>query len=307
MKDWPIWTILSDTAMEWKRDKVPWLAAALAFYTIFSLSPLLIIATVIAGGVLGQETVKARIITQVSGGIGTYGAQIVESLIENASHPGAGTVAAVISAGIMLFGASNLFAQLQDAINTIWNVQAKPGRGVFMAAKVRGVAFLLVVAAGVMLWLLFATSVILSAMTRFFGDLLPGVDFPWQVVNQLGSFALVTVLFALLLKGLSDVKIDWKDVWVGAMVTSLLFNLGNFLIVWYLGRSNIGLAYGAAGSFALFLLWVYYSAQIFFFGVEFTKVYTRYCGRYAEPRGYVMRVAKSIRVDPDQLPEGHED
>jgi membrane protein len=278
-----VWRLLKETFSEWSQDKAERLAAALAYYTVFSLAPLLVIVIAIAGSVFGEEAARGQIVAQIQGLVGSQGAQFIQTAIQNASKPKAGTIASIISVVVLLFGASWVFGGLQDALNTIWEVQPKPGRGVIAIIRSRFLSFTMVLVIGFLLLVSLVISAALTAVINFVGNALPGLHSGWQLVNFILSFVVIMLLFALIYKVLPDVKITWKDVWIGAAMTSLLFTIGKLLLGLYLGNGSFGSSYGAAGSLVIILAWVYYSAQILFFGAEFTKVYARRYGSQIVP------------------------
>jgi membrane protein len=272
-QDW--WRLLKETGAGWIADKVPRLAAALAFYTILSAAPLLVIALSIVGMIYGRRAVEGQMVEQMRELVGEEGGKAIQSMIASASGPGSG-VAMVIGIVMLLLGASGVFAELQDALNTIWKAPPRQGPGwlgmirdrFFSVAMVFGVAFLLLVT--------LVVSAVLSALTKF--ARLEGIGVVGQIVDFLVSVIVVTLLFAMIYKVLPDVKIAWGDVWVGAIVTAFLFTVGKLLIGLYLGHASVGSAYGAAGSLVVFVVWVYYSGQILFLGAEFTKEYANRFG-----------------------------
>jgi membrane protein len=278
-----IWKLFQETFKEWSEDKASRLAAALAYYTIFSIAPLLIIVIAIAGAVFGEEAARGQIVGQIQGLVGIEGAKFLESAIQNANQPKTGAIASIISIVVLLVGATGLFTELQDAMNTIWEVKPKPGRSVTNIIRLRVLSFAMVIGIGFLLLVSLVISTALTTLVTYFSNLLPGVDFLWQIVNFLLSFAITTVLFGLIFKVLPDVKIAWSDVLVGASLTSVLFSIGRFLLGQYLGNGSFGSAYGAAGSLVVILAWVNYAAQILFFGAEFTQVYARRYGSGITP------------------------
>lgn len=292
-----IWILLKETFAEWNTDKASRLAAALSYYTIFSLAPLLIIAIAIAGAVFGEEAARGQIVGQIQGLVGREGAQFIETAIESASQPKASRIASIISVVVLLFGASGLFAQLQDALNTIWEVQPKPDRGLVGIIRDRFLSFTMVLGVGFLLLVSLVMSAALTAVVDFFGHLLPGIGFLLQLTNFILSFAVTTLLFGLIYKVLPDVKIAWGDVWIGAIITSLLFSLGRFLLGMYLGNSSFGSTYGAAGSVVVLLVWVNYAAQILFFGAEFTQVYARKFGSQIVPTKNAVPITERARAE----------
>jgi membrane protein len=296
MKPKVIVELLKETFREWQEDKASRLAAALAYYTAFSIAPLIIIAIAIAAVVFGEEAARGGIDDQLRGLIGQQGAEAVQDMINNANKPAEGTIATIISVVFLLFGASGVFGQLQDSLNTIWEVAPKPGRGVMGFIKDRFLSFTMVLGIGFLLLVSLVLSAILAGLSNFLGDMLPGLSFLWGILNFLISFGVITLLFALIYRVLPDAKIAWGDVWFGATITALLFTIGKSLIGLYLGNSSVGSTYGAAGSFVVLLLWVNYSAQILFFGAEFTQVYANKYGSRIVPTENAVRLTEEDRV-----------
>ena len=291
--------LLKDTATEWSEDNVPLLAAALAYYTVFSLAPLLLISIAIAGLFFGEAAARGEIIGQIQGLVGREGAEAIQAMIQNANRPGSGgTIATIVGVVVLLFGASGVFGQLQVALNTIWEVKPKPGNGIKSFLQARFLSFAMVLVIGFLLLVSLVLSAILAVVSRYFGDLVPGFVIVGQIANFIISFSVVTVLIAAIYKFLPDVNIPWKNLWVGSGVTALLFNLGKFLLGLYISHGGVGSAYGAAGSLVVLLIWVFYSAQILLFGAEFTQVYSKYRGLPIEPSKHAIRVPKSS----DDLP-----
>ncbi len=268
---------------EWSEDKVPVWAAALAYYTVFALAPLLLLIIGIIGLVFDRGEAQAAVIGQIGGLLGSEGAEMVGTMLDNAARSEASGIATVISVVVLLIAATGLFAQLQQALNHIWNVKPKPQAGLWNLVRVRILSVGMILAIGFLLLVSLLLSTVLTAAGTFFGGLLPGADWLWQVVNFLVSFIVITLLFAMIFKFLPDAVIAWRDVWVGAAVTALLFEVGRFLIGLYLGRSAVASTYGAAGSLIIILLWVYYSAQLLLFGGEFTQVYAKRRGTGIQP------------------------
>lgn len=272
--------LITNTFKEWRDDNASRLAAALAYYTIFSIPPLLIISIAIAAQLFERATVQQQVIDQMSALIGAAGAEIAETVLENSSESDQSAIAAVISVVILLFGASGVFGELHSALNTIWEVQTKPGRGILGTLRDRFFSFTMVLGVGFLLLVSLMISTGLATVNEFISGALPGLVILAQVINFLVSFGIITVLFGLIFKVVPDVKIAWRDVWIGALVTAFLFTVGKFAIGLYLGNSAPGSTYGAAGSLIVLLLWVYYSAQILFLGAEFTQVYANNYGSH---------------------------
>jgi membrane protein len=275
-----VWSLLRETVFEWYEDRAPRLGAALAFYTVFALAPGLIVIIALAALLLGHEAAQGQIIDQVQDLIGVAGAQAIQAAIESARSAGGSLAATGLGVLTLLFGLWGVFGELQDALNTIWGVTTRPWRGVIGAVKERFWSFTMVVGIGFLLLVSLAASAWLAAVGKFFAQLSPLPVAVMETANAVLSFVTITLMFAVIYKLLPDVKITWQNVWVGAAVTALLFTIGKSLIGLYLGRSTVASVYGAAGSLIVILLWIYYSAQVVFFGAEFTKVYSRHFGTH---------------------------
>jgi membrane protein len=267
--------IFKEAGLAWADSKTPRLGASLAYYTIFAVAPLFLIAISVAGYFFGKETARQELFGQIYGLVGRNGGQAIQAMMASADKPKAGLWATIGAVTTLLAGATAVFVELQDALNTIWHVERKPGRGVRNFIKDRLLSFAMVLGIGFLLLVSLALNAALSGFGKFASGFLPEQRILWGLFNFVVSLGVITLLFAMILKVLPDVKIAWEDVWVGAFVTALLFNLGKFLIGFYLGRSTLVSIYGAAGSFIVLLLWVYYSAQIVFFGAEFSCIYAR--------------------------------
>ncbi len=286
-----IWKLLSATYTKWTADRAQGLGAALAFYSIFSLAPLLLIVIAIVGLVFGQETAQDRIIGQIQGVVGEESAKAIHSMIEESRNPASGILATVLALVLLLLGATGVFVQLQEALNTIWRVEEKPGEGLWKSIKNRFISLLAVLGTGFLLLISLVISAALSAIGSTLEHFLPVPGLLLQLINLFVSFAIVTLLFAMIYKLLPDASIQWSDVWSGAIITSLLFTIGKFLIGFYLSKSDVGGAYGAAGALAVMLIWVYYASQIFLFGAAFTAV-------YAHARGSKLAPSPHARMEP---------
>ncbi|HEY9088003.1 MAG TPA: YihY/virulence factor BrkB family protein [Anaerolineaceae bacterium] len=296
MKFKDLWTLLKKTYQDWSADKASQLAAALAYYTIFSLAPLLVIAIAVAGFVWGADAARGAIVDQISGLVGQQGAEQVQTMIQNASAPGRGIVATIIGVVVLILGATGVFNQLQDSMNTVFEVKNKPGQGVWAMIRERFLSFAMVLAIGFMLLVSLVVTAALTAVGDAMLNLFSGFEFLMQVVNFLVSFAVVTLLFAVMFKFLPDIKIAWKDTLLGAAVTSLLFTIGRTAIGLYLGNSDVGSAFGAAGSLIVLLVWLYYSGQILFFGAEFTQIYAQQYGKGIEPKENAVWLSEEDRL-----------
>ena len=267
--------LLVETYKEWTKDKAPRHAAALSYYTIFSLAPLITLIITLLGWFYRESDISTVFMNQVTSLIGDSGELVFKSIIEAASKPKTSVWATIISVATMLFGATGVFVQLKDAINSAWGIKEERFKGLKGMVRVRAIALTgILVFFFLLLVSLFVSSVISNFTSRFSGDK-EVVSIFVQILNQLITIGLITLLFAFIFKYLPDTKVAWKDVWVGALFTSVLFNIGKYLIGLYLGNSNVGSAFGAAGSVLVVLLWVYYSALIILFGAEFTQVYSQ--------------------------------
>jgi membrane protein len=295
--------LFKETFAEFTKDKASRLAAALSYYTIFSIAPLLTIAIAIAGAAFGEDAATGAIEAQLRGLIGEAGATVIQNAILNASKPQQGTIASLISVGILIFAATGLFVELQDSLNTIWEVQPKPGRAVKTMFRQRFLSFAMVLGIGFLLLVSLVFSAVLATIVNYFSNALPGTDFVWPLVNFIVGFIVTTVLFGLIFKVLPDVKITWSDVLIGAALTSLLFSLGRFVLGQYLARTSFSSTYGAAGSIVAILVWVNYAAQILFFGAEFTQVYARKYGSQIIPDKNAVPMTEKARIEQGMKPK----
>jgi membrane protein len=291
------WSILSATVSDWYEDRAQRLGAALAYYTVFALAPTIVIVIAVAALLLGHEAARDEILLQIHSLAGEQAAKAVEAMTKSARDPGASSTAIGLGLLTLVFALWGVFGELQDALNTIWGVTPKPGRGVLDMIRQRFWSFALVVGTGFLLLVSLAISTWISILTKYFWYLLPLPAFALQAANIVVSFGVITVLFALTFKLLPDVEIAWRDVWLGAAVTALLFTVGKLLIGLYLGKSGVASAFGAAGSLVVILVWVYYSAQIIYFGAEFTKVWTRRRGSGFTPQETAVPVTAEARAE----------
>lgn len=284
-----VWPLLKTTYQEWSDDNASRLAAALSYYTAVSIAPLLIIVIVIVGFFYGEQAARGQLVAQIQGLVGVEGAKFIQDVIANAHKPTVGTIAGILSIATLLWGSTNVFDQLHTSLNEIWDIEVKQTTGILAKLKERFFSFTLVLGVGFLLLVSLVLSAVLTGLSDWFGQLAPGAEWVWQIVNFVISFGVVTLLFGLIYKILPDAEIAWRDVWWGAAVTALLFTIGKFLLGLYLG--NTSSAYGAAGSLVVFLLWVYYSAQILFLGAEFTQVYANRHGKGIQPADNAVTTA----------------
>jgi membrane protein len=275
------WALIRESVWEWIGDRASRKGAALAFYTVFSLAPILILAIAIAGLVFGQDAARGEIYAQVRDLLGPDGAQAVQAMVMNASRPGAGIAATLVGVVTLFVGATTALAELKDGLDQIWDVPPERTSGFWYFVRKRVLSIGVILSIGFLLLVSLVFSAVLSALARRWGAT-DATGAVLESVNFVFSFALVTILFAMIYKILPSARIAWRDVVVGSVVTALLFSIGKYAIGVYLGNSAITSSYGAAGSVILILVWVYYSAQIFLLGAEFTKVYAH---RYGSRRG----------------------
>ncbi|MEO8296032.1 MAG: YihY/virulence factor BrkB family protein [Gemmatimonadota bacterium] len=276
-----LWQIIKAAFIKWDADNVPRLGAALAYYTLFALAPILIVVIGVAGLLFGQEAARGEVVNQINGLIGQSGAEAVQSMLAATSKPEQSIIAAVIGMITFFLGATSAFFALQGSLNSIWNVKGPLNHVVRGYIRGRLLSFGMVMAIGFLLLVSLATSAALAALGHFMQSRLPAGTALWQAVNSLISFGFTTLLFAMIYKVLPDVELAWRDVWVGAAFTAFFFTIGKLIIGLYLGRSTIGSTYGAAGSVVIIMLWVYYSSQIMLFGAEFTYAYVKQHGSRA--------------------------
>lgn len=288
-----LWKTLRQTGIEFFEDKVPRLSAALAYYSVFSLAPLLLIAVSIAGIVFGDDAASGVLDDRLRSSMGDSAAKVVQEMVVNTRKPADNLLASIIGLCLLIVGAGGVFGQLQDSLNTVWGIAPRPGRGLKGVIADRFLSFSMVLGTGFLL----LTSLALSAGLQAAGDTVAGVlplhPWFWAVVSSGFSFVVVTALFAAILKVLPDAEIAWRDVTSGALVTAGLFSIGKFALGWYLGREATASSYGSAGALVLILLWVYYSSAILLLGAEFTQVNARLRGREIVPRHGAVTLDKT--------------
>ena len=275
-----IWRLLKETFDQWKKDKVFRLAAALSYYTIFSIAPLLIIVIAISGSVFGENAARGEIIGHIQGLVGQNSAEAIQAMIQNAGKPDSneGLIASFISILVLVVGASGMFIELQDALNTIWEIENKSKFGFVDFIRKRLLTFAMIVVIVILFLISLVISALLAGISNLTSQLFPGLNILFELANFMVSFSVITLLFAMIYKYLPDVNITWTDVSIGAIITALLFVIGQYFIGLYLGNNFFSSTYGAASSLVIILVWTYYSAQILYFGAEFTKVYSKKYG-----------------------------
>lgn len=293
-----IFRLIHETYVEWSHDRAARLGAALAYYALFSIAPLLVIMITIAGSVYGKSAAEGQIVNVISDQIGPQAALGVEQLLAGVHRSGSSLFTTLVSSAILIFGATNLFSQLRDALNTMWNVRVRPHAhpfgGLIEIARDRLLATVMVIILSILLLATLALSASLTVLNGWLKTIItPNTSYLLEGGNLLTGFGVTTLLFAVTYKILPDVKITWRVVWVGAVVTSLLFNLGAFLIGLYLGYGGFQSALGAAGSLVILMIWISYSAQIVFFGAKFALVYGSAIGKPILPASYAVRLKLS--------------
>ena len=282
--------IVGETVKEWSNDKASRLSAALAYYTVFSIPPLMVVAIGIASLFTDRATIEEQVLNQAGSLMGQQGGEAIGTILQSAEQPGDGELLpTLLGVALLVFGASGVFTQLQDAMNTIFGVQPDPKRGIMGLIKDRFLSFTMVLTIGFILLVSLVLSTVLASLGNFIGGLVTEAEILLWLVNFIISFGIFMLLFALIFKTIPDVKMAWRDVLIGAAVTALLFKIGEFALSFYFERSDPTSAFGAAGSIILLLLWIYYSAQIIFLGAEFTEVYAR-------------RIGSGIQVEEDAVP-----
>ena len=292
-----VWALVKATFSSWVGNYAPSMGAALAYYTLFSIAPLLLIVISTAGLVFGEQAVRGEIFDQLRGLMGDQGAQAIQSLLESVSQPEEGAVGTIIGTILLLVGATTVFGELQDAFDRIWRAPQKEEAGWWKVLRGRLLSFGMILGIGFLLIVSLVFSAALAALGKWWGPYFPGLEVLATAVNFIFSFAIMTALFAMLYKFMPRVKIAWKDVWAGATVTALLFAVGKLLIGLYIGKSAISSGFGAAGSLVVVLVWVYYSAQIFLLGAEFTRIYSHAHGS----RKGLAAPAKAGLLPPDSM------
>jgi membrane protein len=288
-----LWAVLKAAFAGWWNDNVPRMGAALAYYTLFSLAPILIVAIAIAGLAFGPEAVRGEIVGQIEGLVGREGALAVQAMLEGAAKPSSSVPATIIGIITFFLGATGAFLELQTDLDTIWRVKPK-SRGSFLRDLLmqRLISFGLILGFAFLLLTSLVVSAALAALHTYMGNAFTGVAILWEALNAIISLIVITLLFAMIYKVLPDVKLAWSDVWVGALVTAGLFTIGKFLIGFYIGTSALASTYGAAASVIVVLVWVYYSSQIILLGAEFTRAYVEHFGPRPPPVEFATKDPK---------------
>jgi membrane protein len=291
-----IMALLKNTASQWMEDKCPQLGAALAYFTVFSLAPLMVVLLAVFGLIFGSsEYARDKITDQLQYFIDPSGIKVIQDIAANASKPQAGIMATTIGVIVGLFGASGVFGELQNALNTIWGVKPKPDVGIWGFLRARFLSFAMVGGVCFLLLVSLTVETLLRGLNDYLQAMMPGGHILAMALFLVFDLLVITLLFALIFRYLPDAKIAWRDVWIGATLTAILFALGKSVLALYLGSGAAGSAYGAASSLITLLLWIYYSAQILLFGAEFTQVYADMYGSRVKPKEHAVKVERTER------------
>lgn len=299
-----VFTLLKNTTIAFLDDNAFKLSASLSYYTVFALGPILIIVISLSAIVYGKEVVEGKLVEQLSGLIGTDAAMQIQNILSNAQQTHASTLGAIIGFVILFIGATGVFTEIQSSINFIWSVRAKPKKGWLKYLLNRLLSFSLIVGLGFVLLVSLVINALLLLLSKTLSQRFP--HFPvglFNLTNSLIILTVITCLFAIIYKILPDAIISWKDAWIGSIFTAALFLLGKFLIGYYLGKSNLGVTYGAAASVVIILAWVYYSSLILYFGAEFTKIYALHSGEGIRPKQTAVFIIKreTKEISPSHL------
>ena len=297
------WELVKKAGSAWVDDYAPSMGAALSYYTVFSLAPLLLIVVAIAGLVFGDEAVRGELFGQLNGLMGEDAAKAIEGLLVSVSEPKKGILATVVGIGLLLLGATTVFGELQDALDRIWRAPARDkASGLWGLVRARLLSFGMILGIAFLLMVSLVLGAVIAALGKVFDGFFGGWETLAQIVNLAIGFGLTTAVFALIYKMMPRVKVDWRDVWVGAIVTSLLFTLGKFLIGLYIGKSGVASGFGAAGSLVVIFVWVYWSSQVFLFGAEFTWVYANSHGSRRHIPGAAAQVEQKTEDGAKPIP-----
>ncbi len=280
-----LWSLIKQAVSDWSDDYAPSMGAALSYYTLFSIGPLLVIVIAVAGLFFGADAVRGALLAQISGLMGDQSAQAIQEMLAHASTPGQGGLATVVGAIVLLLGASSVFAELQNDLDRIWHVpeKIKPS-GLWGLLRTRLLSFGMIMGLAFLLMVSLVISAVIAALGKWWGPYFGAWTVLAHALDIAVSLGLITVIFALIYKTMPSIPVHWREVWIGSIVTAVLFTIGKFLIGLYIGKSNVASSFGAFGSLALLMVWVYYSAQIFLFGAEFTRVHSKAARPAEQPK-----------------------
>ena len=297
------WSLIKQSASEWSNDKCSRLGASLSYYTIFSLAPLLLLVVSIAGVAFGRAAAEGRIIGELSELMGADAAKFIQEAITKANKPTSGIVGIVTSVVVLLVGATGVVIELQDALNTVWKVVPKPNRGIMGFVRTRVLSIAMILSLAFLALVSLVLSAVMTAITGWLRVRIGDIALLGWVVDLVVSLGVITVLMALIYRILPEARVAWSDVWVGAVATAALFLLGKYMIGLYIGKASVGSAFGAAGSLAVLLVWIYYSSQLILLGAEFTRVYANRFGHKVLPGKQAIPAAEAIKNNPPPRPE----
>ncbi len=307
-----LWSFIKEMYEEWTADSCFQHAAALSYYTVFSLAPMIVVVIAVAGYFFGREAVTGEMYHQIKGLIGPEGAKGIQTMVESAYRENQGLLPTIIGSATLLFSATVTFTALQDSLNKIWGIQSDSKKGILAVIINRTLSFAMVLTIGFLLMVSLSVDIVLSVLSHYIQRVLGEYSiYLMQAIQFAVSFSIITVLFAMIFKFLPDMKLRWRHVWKGAVLTAALFTLGKYLIGLYLGQSNLGSTYGAAASIVILLLWINYSCWIFFVGAQFIYVYARRRGEKIEASNYAIKInfrkkkevvvpAESVQTEPQQ-------
>jgi len=292
------WSMTRQTFGEWSNDKGGRLGAALSYYTVFSLAPLLLVVLSIAGLAFGRQAAEGSLFGQLAGLVGPDAAQLIQAAVAKAHHTKGGVLGTVIGVVVLLAGATGVVIELQGAINTVWKVEPKPHRGIWGVVRTRLLSVAMILSLGFLLLVSLVVSAALTAMSGWLRGVVGDIAIVSWFIDAAVALAVISTLIALIYKILPDAEVAWRDVWVGAIATAVLFMIGKYLIGLYVGKASVGSAFGAAGSMAVLLVWIYYSAQIVLLGAEFTRVYANRMGAKVRPSKQAVPAQAAARRPP---------
>ncbi len=296
--------LFQEIVSEWQVNEVSLLASSLAYYTVFSLAPLLALVIMIVGTIFGEAAVQDELVSQLSELFGQEGAQLISTAIANLRvNPEEQTFQLVFNIAFLLFGATGVFTQIQTALDRIWKVKPAPRNRVFNLLRKRFLCFLMVLVIALLLILFFVTNTILARLVIFLNELVPGSGYLWQFISLLITFIGTTFIFTMMYSILPDAEVAWRDTIVGALITSLLFLVGQYFFGQFLSRTDFGSAYGVAGSFVIVITWIFYAAHILFLGAEFTKVYAKQRGAAIIPSEYAVHLNQEEQHQQSSKPK----
>jgi len=297
------WSMTRQTFSEWSNDKGGRLGAALSYYTVFSLAPLLLVVISVAGLVFGRQAAEGSLFEQLAGLVGSDAARLIQSAVAKAHQTKGGVLGTGIGILVLLAGATGVVIELQDALDTVWKVRPRPNRGIWGVVRTRLLSVAMILTLGFLLLVSLVVNAALAALSGWLRAAFGNIAVVSWVIDAVVALTVISTLIALIYKILPDAKVAWRDVWVGALATAILFMIGKYLIGLYIGKASVGSAFGAAGSLAVLLVWIYYSAQIVLLGAEFTRVYANRFGAKVRPSPQAVPAQESAAARPPPAPD----